>query len=81
MKSQIYGLRDVGEYKVYRKGKLFFASHKNNERLRRLQLLGERTAVHLAFLTKSDFVQGVEQMLNDAKRSGSPRYFEVVYGR
>lgn len=77
--NKVYGLRDVGEYKVYRKGNQFFAGHKNHERFRRIQLDNAKTANALAVLPKSDLVAAIQQRLDGGKRAGSPLYFEVKH--
>lgn len=76
--NKVYGLRDVGAYKVYCKGAAYFASHKDSARLRRIQI-NRGHAELLIKKTKSDFALDIEQRLNAGKRACSPNYFEVKH--
>jgi len=77
--DRIYGLRDVGAYKVYSKGSAYFASHKDDVRLRRIQIARAQAEL-LAKKSKSDFAAEITLRLDVGKRSGLPSYFEVRHG-
>jgi hypothetical protein len=79
-RERVWGLRDVGEYKAYRRGAVHYVGHKNAERLRRVQLDKPRVEF-IVEQTPSGFAQAIEEMLQRHKKIGSPKYYEVKHGR
>jgi hypothetical protein len=76
----VWGLRDVCEYKAYRRGAVHYVGHKNAERLRRVQL-GKFEVELIVKQTPSGFADAIEAMLQHFKKIGSPQYYEVKHGR
>jgi hypothetical protein len=78
-RERVWGLRDVGEYKAYRRGAVFFVSHRNAERFRSVELPKSQADI-IVNQTKSGFVQAIELMLQHSKRQGLPAYREIKHG-
>lgn len=72
----VLGLRDVGPFKVYRKGGAIYLSHKGAERFRRVQI-NRKAADALVATLHADFAGSACRLLDDAKRAGSVGYYEM----
>jgi hypothetical protein len=78
--SPIHGLRDVGQFKLYEKrtnGKveIFVSNQVSQCKLIRVKITRE-CANKIASLPKSNFAESCQQLIEGAKRAGSPNYFE-----
>lgn len=80
MREPVSGLRDVGEYKAYRRGAVHYVGHKNRERLRRVQL-SKTACEQIVAMSPSDFTAAIEKNLQFYKHRGAKEYFEVRHAR
>lgn len=79
-REPVFGLRDVGEYKAYRRGAVHFIGHKNRVTLRRVQL-SKQACEQIVSMCPSDFTQAIERNLQYYKHRGAKEYYEVRHGQ
>lgn len=81
MREQVFGLRTVRQYKLYRRGAVYFAGCLGVEMMRRVRLANKAAAEALAPLPESEFAERVEFELQRAKRARSVDYYEMRHRR
>lgn len=77
--NSIYGLRDVGQFKLYEKriaGKVQILVSKQEDNKTQRVKVTRADANRLQGLPKTTFAEECQQRLEGAKRAGSPNYFE-----
>lgn len=74
--NQIYGLRNVGDIKVYRKNGQYYVSERNGKKLKRMKITNE-LAVNTANLSQMNFVEQCRQIIDGGKMAGSANYYEM----
>lgn len=80
MTAQIHDLRDVGQFKLYEKRlldkvEIFASKQVSKQKLQRVKITREE-AKKIAGLPQSNFAEHIQQLIEGAKRAGSPNYFE-----
>ena len=76
----VYGLRDVGAFKLYEKRAngtvdIFISRQVSSMKLQRVKVT-RADAERINGLRHADFVNECQQRIEGAKRAGSPNYFE-----
>lgn len=80
MDKSVFGLRDVYPYKLYEKRHagdivIFVGKRINSKQIQRVKV-SRGDALRIKDLPKSNFTEHCQQLLEGAKRAGSPNYFE-----
>ena len=76
-KCNVFGLLDIGNYKIYRRGNTHYASCKDDKQMRRVALKNRAQAESIAALPLCDVGAHVERLLLAAKLAGSVAYYEM----
>lgn len=74
--KQIWGLRNVGDIKVYRKNGEYFVSERSGKKLKRMKITSD-LAVQTANLSHANFVEQCRQLIDGGKMAGSANYYEI----
>ena len=77
-RAEVWGLLNIGPYKIYKRGAVHYAGCKDATTLRRVELPNRAEAERLAALRPLSLVgPAVERLLVAAKLKGLPTYYEV----